>query len=136
MPSSFRRNPRLRGGFKLVVVKVVKPFAVVFLVLALAMVAFSQGKKSKEPAEKSVSGVVTDEDGGPVPGAVVQLKNTKTLQIRSFIAKEHGEYYFNGLSTDVDYELKADFNGKTSGSKTLSSFDTHPEARLNLQLKK
>jgi hypothetical protein len=136
MPSSFGRNPRLRGGFKLVDVKVLKRLAVVFLVLGVATAAFSQGKKSKEPAEKSVSGVVTDEDGSPVPGAVVQLKNTKTLQIRSFIAKEHGEYYFNGLSTDVDYELKADFNGKASGSKTLSSFDTHPEARLNLQLKK
>ena len=81
----------------------VRRFAVVFLVLALATYAFGQGKKSKEPAEKSVSGVVTDEEGNPVPGAVVQLKNTKTLQVRSFIAKEQGEYYFHGLATDVDY---------------------------------
>jgi Carboxypeptidase regulatory-like domain len=111
-----------------------KRFTVVLLVLALASFAFGQ-KKSKAPQEKSVSGIVTDAAGTPVPGAVVQLKNTKTLQVRSFIAKEMGEYYFQGLATDVDYEIKADFNGKSSGPRTLSSFDSHPEAKMNLQLK-
>jgi hypothetical protein len=107
---------------------------VVLFALALAVFAFGQ-KKSKEPQEKSVSGIVTDASGNPVPGAIVQLKNTKTLQVRSFIAKDMGEYYFQGLATDVDYELKADANGKSSGTRTLSSFDSHPEAKINLQLK-
>jgi hypothetical protein len=111
-----------------------KRFAVALLVLSLATLAFGQ-KKSKEPQEKSVSGMVTDAGGAAVPGAVVQLKNTKTLQVRSFIAKEMGEYYFHGLATDVDYELKAESNGKASGTKTLSSFDSHPDATINLQLK-
>jgi|SRR5665213_1559025 len=111
-----------------------KRFAVVFLVLALAACAFAE-KKAKEPTEKSVSGVVSDANGASVPGAIVQLKNMKTLQVRSFIAKEHGDYYFHGLATDVDYELKADFNGKSSSSRTLSSFDSHAEPTINLQLK-
>jgi hypothetical protein len=114
--------------------QMLKRFAVVLLVLVLSAAAFGQ-KKSKEPQEKAVSGIVTDASGAPVPGAVVQLKNTKTLQIRSFIAKESGEYFFQGLATDVDYELKADWNGRASATKTLSSFDSHPEARINLQLK-
>ena len=113
----------------------VKRFAALFFLLALAAFVFGQGK-SKEPAEKSVSGIVTDDADTPVPGAVVQLKNTKTLQIRSFITRERGDYYFNGLATDVDYELKAEANGKSSGTRTLSLFDTHPEAKINLQLKK
>ena len=58
------------------------------------------------------------------------------LQIRSFIAREQGDYYFNGLATDVDYELTAEANGQGSATKILSLFDTHPEARMNLQLKK
>ncbi len=111
----------------------VNRLAVMLFVLALAAFAFAQ--KGKAPAEKSVSGVVTDSSGSAVPGAVVQLKNTKTLQVRSFIAKDMGEYYFHGLSPDVDYELKADSNGKSSGSRTLSSFDSHAEATINLQLK-
>jgi hypothetical protein len=111
-----------------------KRSTVFLFVLMLAALAFGQ-KKSKEPQEKSVSGIVSDASGNAVPGAVVQLKNTKTLQVRSFIAKEMGEYYFHGLSTDVDYELKADFDGKTSGTRPLSSFDSHAEAKVNLQLK-
>src|SRR4051794_40243857 len=103
-----------------------KRFAVALLVFSLASFAFGQ-KKSKEPQEKSVSGMVSDAGGAAVPGAVVQLKNTKTLQVRSFIAKEMGEYYFHGLATDVDYELKAEANGKASGTKTLSSFDSHTD---------
>ena len=95
----------------------------------------SARRKAKTPQEKSVSGIVTDATGNPVPGAVVQLKNTKTLQVRSFIAKDMGEYFFQGLATDVDYELKAEANGKSSGTKMLSSFDSHAEARINLQLK-
>jgi hypothetical protein len=115
-----------------------KRLAFIFLILTLSISIFAQDKpkKSKEPAERSVSGIVTDENDKPVPGAVVQLKNTKTLQIRSFIAREAGDYYFHGLSTDVDYELKADANGQTSATKTLSSFDSDLDAHINLQLKK
>src|SRR5580700_10825643 len=97
-----------------------KRFVVTLLVVALAGFAFGQ-KKSKEPQEKSVSGVVTDTDGSPVPGAIIQLKNTKTLQVRSFVAKEMGDYYFQGLATDADYELRADFSGKSSAVRQLSS---------------
>jgi hypothetical protein len=111
-----------------------KRLTVVLFVLALAIFAYGQ-KKGKEPQEKSVSGIVADANGNPAPGAVVQLKNTKTLQVRSFIAKEMGEYYFQGLAADVDYEIKADSNGKSSGTKTLSSFDSRPELKINLQLK-
>jgi hypothetical protein len=112
----------------------VKRFTVTLLILVFATLAFGQ-KKTKEPTERSVSGVVTDAGGAPIPGAIVQLKNTKTLQVRSFIAKDMGDYFFHGLATDVDYELKAEANGRGSSTKTLSSFDTHPEARINLQIK-
>lgn len=108
--------------------------AAVLLVLFLAVFALAQNKK-KGPAERSVTGIVTDAAGSPVPGAVVQLENMKTLEVRSFIAKEKGDYYFHGLATDVDYQLKAKSNGHESGTKTLSTFDSQPEAKINLQLK-
>jgi hypothetical protein len=62
------------------------------------------------------------------------LKNTKTLQIRSFITRDSGAYYFHGLNTDVDYELRADFDGASSKTRTLSSFDTRKEPVVNLKL--
>lgn len=101
--------------------------------------AFSQDKKKKGDQSndtRTVQGIVTTADDMPVSGAVVQLKNTKTLQIRSFITQQNGSYYFNALSTDVDYELKAESGGVSSSTKTLSSFDSRKEAVLNLKLNK
>ena len=110
----------------------------VLALLAAVPVAFAQGKKKGDNINdtRTVQGVVTAADDMPVTGAVVQLKNTKTLQIRSFITQQNGSYYFNGLSTDVDYELKAESQGISSPVKTLSSFDSRKEAVLNLKLNK
>lgn len=93
------------------------------------------GKKA-DSHTRSVQGVVTGADDKPVSGAVVQLKNTKTLQIRSFITQDNGSYYFHELSTDVDYELRADFHGVSSPTKSLSSFDSRKQAILDLKLTK
>ena len=104
------------------------------LLLLMATAMFAQ-KKEKTPSEKSVSGIVTDAEGNPVPGAVIQLKNMKTLQVRSFIAKDKGDYTFTGLSTDVDYQLLAQANGKQSAPRTVSTFDSHTQVVINFQVK-
>ncbi len=109
--------------------------------LAAIMLAFaapvSAQKKNKEDSNiRSVQGTVTDPSGKAVAGAVVHLKNTKTLQIRSFITKDDGSYSFHGLSTNVDYELKADSSAGSSDVKTLSNFDSRTNAVVNLKLNK
>lgn len=108
----------------------------VALLLAGATHSFAAAKKGEDQNVRSVQGTVSGADDNPVNGAVVQIKNTKTLQIRSFITKDNGAYYFHGLSPDVDYELKADYEGATSPTKTLSSFDSRKQAVLNLKLPK
>ncbi len=84
---------------------------------------------------RSVKGIVTDASNKSVAGAVVQLKDTKTLQIRSFYTQSDGSYHFAGLSTNVDYELRAEHAGLSSGSKTLSSFNSKKIASVDLKLK-
>jgi len=108
--------------------------AVAACALLLATSAAWADKKDENPTIRSVQGVVNDAQGEAVNGAVVQLKNTKTLQIRSFITRDKGAYYFHGLSTDVDYELRAEFSGASSPSRTLSSFDTRKQPVVNLKL--
>ena len=93
-------------------------------------------KKDPDANTRTVQGTVTDVQDQAVDGAVVQLKNTKTLQIRSFITKDHGSYFFYGLSPDVDYELQASYNASASPAKTLSSFDSRKKAIINLKLGK
>jgi hypothetical protein len=104
------------------------------LLLAGAPAGFAQGKKKAEDQNRSVKGTVTAPDEQTVTGAVVQLKNTKTLQVRSFITKEDGTYYFHGLSPDIEYELRADYQGASSGTRPLSPFDSRKEAIINLKL--
>lgn len=108
-------------------------FLVGVLVVAVAVPAFAQ-KKGEDSATRSVQGNVTDASNNLVDGAVVQLKDTKTLQIRSFITKADGMYHFHGLNPNVDYELKADHQGASSPLKTLSSFDTRKQAVINLKV--
>ena len=98
---------------------------------------FAQGNKklNEDPNTRSVTGVVTDAGGAPAASANVQLKDLKTLQIRSYVTHEDGTYHFSGLSTNVDYELKAEHDGHSSSTKTLSSFDSKKTAVVDLKLK-
>ncbi|MBV9762977.1 MAG: carboxypeptidase regulatory-like domain-containing protein [Acidobacteriaceae bacterium] len=85
---------------------------------------------------RSIQGVVLSSNGAPVPGAIVLLKNGKTLQVRSYVAQRDGAYHFYGLSTDVNWQLRAEAGGMTSKIKTVSVFDSHPRVQLNLKLDK
>jgi hypothetical protein len=66
---------------------------------------------------------------------MVQLKNTKTQQVRSAITREKGEYSFSGLSKNVDYEVKAVLKDQSSAAHTLSTLDPRLQPVVNLQIK-
>ncbi len=96
-----------------------------------------QGRTPDEnTSTRSVQGIVTDAAGHPAANAVLQLKNTKTLQIRSFITGADGRYHFAGLNGDTDYQLKADHDGVSTSWKTISMFDTKKVVEINFKLKK
>ncbi len=116
--------------------------AVVMLALVLAAVAaFAQfgGPSPREAGQQQTSRtllgyVLTKADDAPVPNAIVYLKNTKTLTVKTFITQQDGSYRFHALSPNVDYEVHAEVKGKSSDTKTLSSFDSRPETRINLRV--
>lgn len=108
---------------------------------ALASLSYPQASTPvvAQPGEvttRSIEGIVLSGVGAPVPSAVVLLKDTKTLQVRSFVAQNDGKYHFYGLSTDINYQLRAESSGMTSPTKTVSVFDSHKIVKLNLKLKK
>lgn len=107
--------------------------ALLILILSSTAAGF-QGKKEDEDKLRMVHGVVTDAQEQLVDGAVVQLKNTKTLQVRSFITTDKGNYYFHGLDPNVDYTLKAEFRDMASSVRTLSSFDSRKKPVINLKM--
>ena len=85
---------------------------------------------------RSIEGVVQDADKNLVPKAIVQLKDMRTLQIRSFVTTAEGEYHFAGLRMDNDYELHATLADKNSSTKRVSSFESRKVVTVNLQLEK
>lgn len=108
--------------------------AVCLALSILCATAFAQGEKKSRDLTRSVSGTVTVGDSTAAVGAIVFLKNQKSLEVRSFITKDKGEYHFSGLSPDIDFEIHAELQGQKSPSKTLSSFDSRKEAVINLKL--
>lgn len=121
--------------------KYLRILAAVGLLFVYAAALPAQDKPSKkeqreEAALRAVSGVVVDADDKPATGAVVQLKDMRSLQMRSFIAQEGGAYHFSSLKADVDYQLTATYNGMTSATKTLSLFDSRKQAILNFKVDK
>ena len=87
-----------------------------------------------QPQVRNVTGQVFSKADSPIAEAVVYLKNTKTLTIKTFITEKDGGYRFPGLSPNVDYEIYADYQGQKSPTKTISSFDTRPNVTLNLHV--
>jgi hypothetical protein len=85
-------------------------------------------------SSRSIEGTVLSSNGTPVPGAIVQIKDSKTLQVRSYIAQQNGRYQFWGLSNDVNYQLRAMAGGLTSKNKTVSVFNSRRKIILNLKL--
>jgi hypothetical protein len=114
--------------------RLIAALAIVFGITQVFSVFAQNSGKTEDLSVRSVEGSVTGSGGAVVEGAVVQLKNTKTLQVRSFITQKDGKYHFQGLSTNADYELKAVLGEQSSKTKTLSSFDSRKTATIDLKI--
>ena len=106
---------------------------VLALTIVLAMVALAPLAVA-QAGTKTLVGFVFDRADKPLPNAIVYIKNTKTLTVKTFIADGEASYRFHALSPNVDYEVWAEFQGSKSDTKTLSSFDSRPNARINLKV--
>ena len=104
----------------------------VVLLLALPFLGLTPCATS-QTGQKVVEGKVVGSSNLPQTGAIVYLKNTKTSDIKSFISTADGSYRFGQLSPDIDYEIWAEYQGRKSNTKTISSFDS--KKLLDYQLK-
>src|SRR5579872_2156971 len=91
---------------------------------ALLAVTFTTALEAAQKNEtRNLTGHVLGSQDAPLAKAVVYLKNTKTLTVRTYIADADGSFHFPALSANVDYEVYAAFDGSRSDTKTLSAFD-------------
>jgi hypothetical protein len=100
------------------------------------LATFPLGILGQTPAQvsRTIEGMVLDHAGSPVAGAVVLIEDLKSLQVRSYLVQQDGKYRFHGLSSDANYELRAQFNGSASGPKTVTVFNSSRTIVVNLKL--
>jgi hypothetical protein len=89
---------------------------------------------SNSTKQRIVDGRVDDKAGAAIPGAVVYLKDIKTLAVKSFICGADGKFHFGQLSQNADYELWAELNGKHSKTKRISSFASQNNFNFSLTI--
>jgi Carboxypeptidase regulatory-like domain len=104
------------------------------LVSAPGLRSMASGPKTTE-SSRALTGRVFDRHDQPVHKAIVYLKNTKSLAVKTYITDPDGSYRFPGLSPNVDYEVYAESNGARSDTKTLSAFDTRKQVSIALRIK-
>jgi hypothetical protein len=92
------------------------------------------GTHQMGPVRRSVEGKVEDHNSTPVKGAIVYLKDTRTLAVRSFISDDSGMFHFGQLSENTDYELYAEYGGKRSKRRNISLFKTSNDFNFVLKI--
>jgi len=105
------------------------------LVLLLLMGACAAVQsKDKGPQLRTVVGQVVDKDENPIANAVIYLENMATTSVDSHFSDDSGNYEYDGLSPDVDYQIYAEHNGMISVTHTISSFDSRISVNLELRV--
>ncbi|MGC2697130.1 MAG: carboxypeptidase-like regulatory domain-containing protein [Candidatus Angelobacter sp.] len=101
----------------------------------LAMInTTAMAQRGGQATSRTLIGHVLSGRDEPVSKAIVYLKNTKTLMIKTYITDPDGSYHFPALAPNVDYELYAEHQGVRSNTKTLSGFDNRRLVDITMKL--
>ena len=104
------------------------------LSLALALALFSATPARAQVSGATLSGLVTDENGGPVPGASVSIKNVGTGVARDLTTNADGFYSAPNLLPG-SYEVKVTAKGFQTLVQKEITLTVGAQQSLNLSLK-
>lgn len=104
------------------------------ILLVFSLVASAAPDKKDKQVGRLLFGKVLDPQDNPVPDAVVYITNTRTRAVKTYIVGKDGSYRFPALSSAIDYEVYAQFNGKKSDTKSVSQFDDRSQVYLVLKV--
>jgi len=97
----------------------------VLVLLMISAQAYSQ--------TASISGIVTDESGGVLPGADITVINAATNVTQKLVTNETGAYSVPGLPVG-SYRVTAEFTGFQTQTKTDIKLGAVSQLRVNFEL--
>jgi hypothetical protein len=104
------------------------------LVVILGTVSSASADKKDQTVGRLLFGKVLDPQDNPIPDAVVYLTNTRTRAVKTYIVGRDGAYRFPALSTGIDYEVYAQYEGHKSETKSVSQFDDRSQVYVDLKV--
>lgn len=100
----------------------------------LLWLALCSTSAAAQGGTRVVKGQVLDENGRPVAGAVVHLKDRTTKKEASVVTDKNGRYQFNGVKLKSEYRIHAEKSKQRSRSRGISQMDTRTEIFIHLRL--
>lgn len=107
--------------------------AVLLTLLLLASLPALAKDKDTSPG-RLLTGKVLDRQDNAVPNAIVYVTDTRTRAVKTYIVGNDGTYRFPALAANVDYEVYAQLDGKTSDTKRVSQFDDRKVVNIVLRI--
>jgi hypothetical protein len=104
------------------------------LTLTLLATIPSLAKDKDTTPGRLLTGKVMDKQDNPLINAVVYVTDTRTRAVKTYIVGTDGTYRFPALAANVDYEVYAQLNGKTSDTKRMSQFDDRKLVNIVLRI--
>ena len=104
------------------------------LTLTLCLAIASSAKDKDTSPGRLLTGKVIDAGDNPLPNAVVYVTDTRTRAVKTYIVGTDGAYRFPALASNVDYEIYAQANGKTSDTKKMNQFDDRKVVNIVLKI--
>lgn len=111
-----------------------KILAICSVALASLAVPASYAKTKDTAPGRLLTGKVLDKQDNPVVNAVVYVTDTRSRAVKTYIVGPDGTYRFPALATNVDYEIYAQSNGKSSDTKRMSQFDDRKVVDIILRI--
>lgn len=102
----------------------------------MAVLCLQSGTALKgQDRSRNLSGTITDASHEPIRNAVVELRNSNTEQVITYITDTSGRYSFKRLDSHTDFQVWVLFRGHRSATRTISMFDNHMDKIINFTVR-
>ena len=103
--------------------------------LAAVFLLLLAGAAAQNQKFKTLDGKVLGNGEAPLRSAIVYLQDSRSNNIRTFIATQDGSYRFGQIAADLDYTVWAKYKDAKSPTKTISAYDSRKQLTIDLHIK-